>query len=218
MGNDTESTKSGNNSLVKEKFLFDCDHLLTFCSGFSNVNVQDQTDSILEAKLDGLEKRWSKLDVFYGNLMLSPSSEDNAEFKQNAKAQFNACSESFFVCKSHIVDLLRISRGSTTSHNTSFRMSLPGQSTPLQNFGNSIKLPSCDTEIFEGGYEKWPSFRDMFTAVYINGTNCQVVNLFHLRNKTSRDAGAIVKHYPLYDDSLSLLGMHSKLDMKISWT
>lgn len=29
-----------------------------------------------------------------------------------------------------------------------------------------MKLPPCDTEDFHGGYEEWPSFRDMFTAVY----------------------------------------------------
>lgn len=31
-----------------------------------------------------------------------------------------------------------------------------------------LKVPACDTEVFYGGYEDWPSFRDMFTAVYIN--------------------------------------------------
>ncbi|XP_017492540.1 PREDICTED: uncharacterized protein LOC108380658, partial [Rhagoletis zephyria] len=48
-----------------------------------------------------------------------------------------------------------------------------------------IKVPPCDTEVFYGGYEDWPSFRDMFTAVYLNHPKLTPAQkLYHLRNKT----------------------------------
>ncbi|KAI8116229.1 hypothetical protein CVS40_11664, partial [Lucilia cuprina] len=187
------------------KFLFDCDHLLTFCSNFTNVEIQDQTDSILETKLSDLDNRWNKLQISYEKLMIAPSSMISKDLKEKAKVNFNACSETFYSCKSNIMDMLRITRISPTSHNISSRLSLPLQPFPPQSSSIHIKLPPCDTEIFEGSYEKWPSFRDMFTAVYINGTSCpHVVKLFHLRNKTANEAGAFVKRYPLCDDSFEL--------------
>ncbi|XP_070075146.1 uncharacterized protein [Drosophila takahashii] len=35
---------------------------------------------------------------------------------------------------------------------------------------SGCRLPPCDTEVFEGDYLKWPTFRDLFTAVYVNNT------------------------------------------------
>lgn len=85
---------------------------------------------------------------------------------------------------------------------TSSRMSLPLANIPIPVTSNPIKLPPCDTEVFEGSYEKWRSIRDMFTALYINGSNCApVVELYHLRRKTTSEAGAIVKRFPLCDES-----------------
>ena len=50
-------------------------------------------------------------------------------------------------------------------------------------------VPLCDMETFKGDYLKWPSFCDLFTAVYKNN-KClsKVEKLFHLNAKTSVDA------------------------------
>ncbi|KAI8115881.1 hypothetical protein CVS40_11972 [Lucilia cuprina] len=68
-----------------------------------------------------------------------------------------------------------------------------------------LKLPPCDTQEFYGGYEEWPSFRDMFTAIYGNHPRLtQAQTLYHLRNKTKREAGSIVGKYPLSDQNYLL--------------
>lgn len=68
-----------------------------------------------------------------------------------------------------------------------------------------IKVPQCDTDVFKGGYEECPSFRDMFTAVYVNHPKLPCAqNLYHLRNKTKNNAGAIVKRYALCDENFDL--------------
>ncbi|XP_046801098.1 uncharacterized protein LOC111682254 isoform X1 [Lucilia cuprina] len=205
MSNPNLDTVDHTQSLIQDKFMFDSDHLLSFCSNFSNSEIQDQTDSMLETKLEDLENRWTKLEISYERLMLAPISTASKDLKDSAKVNFNACSETFHTCRSNIMDMLKINRITPTSHNITSRMSLPLQAYPPQNSSVNIKLPPCDTEVFAGSYENWPSFRDMFTAIYINGTNCPpVVKLFHLRNKTRNEAGAIVKRYPLCDDSFDL--------------
>ena len=47
-------------------------------------------------------------------------------------------------------------------------------------------VSTCDIEVFSGDHLKWPSFRDLFTAIYINNTLLsKVEKLFHLNAKTS---------------------------------
>ncbi|XP_012162960.1 uncharacterized protein LOC101454079 [Ceratitis capitata] len=68
-----------------------------------------------------------------------------------------------------------------------------------------LKVPACDTETFNWGYEEWPAFRDMFTAIYINHPKLShAQKLCHLRYKTEGKAGAIVEQHPLSDDNFEL--------------
>lgn len=186
-------------------FLFECDHLINFCEQFDQSDITDQTDSVLQVKLNDLEQRWLNLQNAYKNVMLSPKSANVKDFKENAKINFNASSEAYYTARSQIEDILRISGA---QNHQGARQSVLPINLPQSSLDNSpicIKVPPCDTEIFSGGYEEWPSFRDMFTAVYVNHPKLsQAQKLYHLRNKTKGPAGAIVKRYPLCDDNFQL--------------
>lgn len=166
------NTASGGNQTPGplEKLLFNCDHLIMFCSNFENLNVHDRTDSLLDFRLEDLEDRWKKMQGSYECLMLSPEQTNSRDFKENARVNINACSDAYYVARSNILDILRIS---TPSRFANSRLSLPPPAQPqmhptVQNVqtDNSvyIKVPPCDTEIFMGGYEQWPSFRDILTT------------------------------------------------------
>ncbi|XP_073821478.1 uncharacterized protein [Musca autumnalis] len=206
-----DSLKASNSNVVAQSspeldvFLFECDHLVNFCQQFDQSDITDQTDSVLQVKLCDLEQRWVNLQKAYRNIMLSPKSSNVKEFKENAKINFNATSEAYYTAKSQIEDILRMSAAHNQQNN--------GQNVPpaslhqssLDNSNICIKVPPCDTEIFSGGYEEWPSFRDMFTAVYADHKQLsQAQKLYHLRNKTRGPAGAIVKRFPLCDDNFQL--------------
>lgn len=203
-------------SIIHEKFLFDCDHLVNFCSKFEKCDITDQTDSILEIKLEDLENRWKKLQTDYENLMIAPESSNTRDFKENAKVNFNVCSEAYYETRSQILDVLRISSGVRTRSSFARQSVITAsQEQTLSQFQQShnssdnadsyIKVPPCDTEVFKGGYEEWPSFRDMFTAVYVNHPKLtRAQKLYHLRNKTRGSAGTIVKRFSLCDENFEL--------------
>ncbi|KAH8344540.1 hypothetical protein KR059_000207, partial [Drosophila kikkawai] len=72
---------------------------------------------------------------------------------------------------------------------------------PTETFSRGCSLPPCDTEIFDGDYLLWPTFRDLFTAIYVNNSRLTPVEkLFHLNAKTSGEAHAIVSKSPLTND------------------
>lgn len=105
-----------------------------------------------------------------------------------------------YICKAHILDQLKLIQG-TPAKNLSLNHSTQSHSDTSMA---CIKVPPCDTEVFYGSYEDWPSFRDMFTAVYLNHPKLTPAQkLYHLRNKTRGKAGGIVKQYKLCDENFA---------------
>ncbi|XP_073811867.1 uncharacterized protein [Musca autumnalis] len=70
---------------------------------------------------------------------------------------------------------------------------------------HNLALPPCDTDVFEGNFHSWPTFRDLFTAVYIkNSRLSDIEKLCHLVRKTSGEAREIVSKFPLTHRSFDL--------------
>ncbi|XP_059220581.1 uncharacterized protein LOC131995699 [Stomoxys calcitrans] len=198
----------------QDRFLFDCDHLIMLCTYIEKLEIIDQTETLLQVKMEDLERRWGKIQGSYESVMLCPDSRAPTGLKDNARMNFNVCSEAYYVARSHLFDMIRIAASPNPRVQASRlgispddfpppRHSLDNQTGDFS--GICIKVPPCDTEDFKGGYEEWPSFRDMFTAVYVNHPKLtRAQKLYHLRNKTQGPAGAIVKRYPLCDENFEL--------------
>lgn len=73
---------------MKERFIFDWDQLVTFCTKYYDSNIDDQTDSLLEVKLEELEDGWKKLKDAYEILMVSADTVAYPAFKNKAKGNF----------------------------------------------------------------------------------------------------------------------------------
>ncbi|XP_075150927.1 uncharacterized protein LOC142225036 [Haematobia irritans] len=81
----------------------------------------------------------------------------------------------------------------------------------------TVNLPPCDTEVFHGDYSSWPTFRDLFTAIYINNSRLSLVEkLFHLNNKTRGEARDIVRKAPLTNDGFDVAwnGLKTRFENK----
>ncbi|XP_073841583.1 uncharacterized protein [Musca autumnalis] len=190
-----------NSTLAPQKFIFFSDQVITFCAEFGLIPVQDHTGSSLQVELDDLERRWRQLVNVYENEMTSADPTLTKEARGEIHGKFTECCRSYKECKSSILDLINIEHQKLlTSEPKSKEEKVSKSSTSF-----SLKLPPCDTELFNGGYDKWPSFRDMFTAIYIKHPELSPAQrLFHLRAKTRGEANHIVKRFPLTDSNFDL--------------
>ncbi|XP_033243434.1 uncharacterized protein LOC117186581 [Drosophila miranda] len=69
------------------------------------------------------------------------------------------------------------------------------------DFHGGCRLPPCDIEVFAWDYVRWPTFRDLSTAIYVQNPRLSPVEkLYHLTIKTSGDPKAIVGKSPLTND------------------
>ncbi|XP_075159825.1 uncharacterized protein LOC142232979 [Haematobia irritans] len=183
---------------LKKEFIFHSDHLVVFCSSFEDIPT-DYTDSSLEVLKQDLRERWTAVQQFYKRVFLMPDTEIGKEFKESALEKYGNCTKSFHRLMTRILDFQKTLVAPPDLGKTF----MPFENTDTSF--SSIKVPPCDTEDFHGGYEEWPSFRDMFTAVYINHPKLSPVQkLYHLRLKVKGQAATIVRKYTLCGDNFPL--------------
>nr|XP_044248535.1 LOW QUALITY PROTEIN: uncharacterized protein LOC123002433 [Drosophila takahashii] len=109
------------------------------------------------------------------------------------KAKYGYCYSAYERCGAQIADQIAQTPQNPQATST--------PDTPQTYIPSGCHLPPCDTEVFTGDYLRWPTFRDLFTAIYINNPRLTPVEkLFHLNAKTRGDAHNIVANSPLTND------------------
>ncbi|XP_075163362.1 uncharacterized protein LOC142235997 [Haematobia irritans] len=85
------------------------------------------------------------------------------------------------------------------------RLSAPSPAGFDRSHEYAIKLPPCDTDVFYGSYKTWPTFRDLFSAIYIKNPRLSgVEKLYHLNQKTGGEAREIISHVPLVNEGFDI--------------
>lgn len=169
-----------------------------FCSKWSPSLVSDQTEALLNVKIAQLDQNWQMVLETYQAMFLSDSYSNVSE---SVEQKYSKCSDSYQNCKAQMTEALELFKPKAT---------VPSTLNPATAETNSVSSEYFykfhhDTQDFYGGYEEWPAFRDMFTAVYIRHPKLTPAQkLYHLRYKTKGQAGIIVKQYPLSDESFEL--------------
>ncbi|GBP95433.1 hypothetical protein EVAR_68848_1 [Eumeta japonica] len=182
---------------MSEEFIFDSDDLVTFCAHFENIPPEELTDSILEVNLQDLNVHWTTVQRSYKSLCLDRENKIGKEILESARGKYLSCTRAYQKCKAKIMDCQK-----------AFIINAPIQileHTQAEDIFPQVKVPPCDTDNFYGGYEEWPSFRDMFTAVYIDNPRIPPVQkLYYLRLKVQGQASGIIRKYKLCSENFQL--------------
>lgn len=139
MSNDSldDSTTGGENRkmcVVESKFYFYYDHLLMLCSYIEKIDLIQQTESLVQAKMEDLEDRWKKLNSSYESIMLSSDPSVTKEVRDKAKINFNVCSEAYYGSRSRLFDISKIT-SSSDPRVEAFRIGITPNDFPIPRGG-----------------------------------------------------------------------------------
>ncbi|XP_017480692.1 PREDICTED: uncharacterized protein LOC108369973 [Rhagoletis zephyria] len=170
-----------------ETFIRLAESVIEFESDYNSTPATEQNKHGLAIQQDELKALWEKTKVAYDAIINKEgiSKDDIKAIRRKHKGSFSSYVKCMSVMASQSETLVNAEKD------------VQDQSVREHN----IHLPPCDTDVFKGDYLSWPSFRDMFTAIYIlNKRLTPVEKLFHLNQKTQGEAKDIVRKCPLTNE------------------
>lgn len=176
-------------------FILISDALIEFNAEVCGESLSTSSIHSLEVHREELRGIWQRVRPIYESSLkeLLASSDDNTKNDlETLKARYQSTYQTYVSSVTKIGEQIESRRTDSDS--------IPSNaSTP------SIHLPPCDTEPFNGDYLSWPTFRDLFTALYIkNNRLSPVEKLFHLNNKTRGEAREVVRKAPLTNEGFDI--------------
>ncbi|KAH8357356.1 hypothetical protein KR084_010248, partial [Drosophila pseudotakahashii] len=182
--------------LALNQFIDVSDRLSELESRINIPSAVPPTLSVLNIRRDEIREVWVRIKKEYDacTACLVAAGESTADSLPVLKAKYGYCYSAYERCGAQIAD--QIAQTPQIPQSTSTPADPPQTYIP-----SGCHLPPCDTEVFTGDYLRWPTFRDLFTAIYINNPRLTPVEkLFHLNAKTRGDAHKIVSNSPLTND------------------
>ncbi|XP_073814312.1 uncharacterized protein [Musca autumnalis] len=173
--------------------------LVQFGQELADSIIAESTVYALEIHRDELKCIWASKKSLYEKCvdeLSKETSDPKAEGKEDDSEEGNPDIDSINsrYHSSYETYVKIVSKISASIHD---RTNTP-TNTQVKHTSSNFHLAPCDTESFKGDYLSWPSFRDMFSAIYIQNSDLsKVQKLFHLRKKTEGEAFDIVQKCPL---------------------
>ncbi|XP_065356196.1 uncharacterized protein LOC135950589 [Calliphora vicina] len=173
-----------------DSFIKSSDKVVEFEAYLADLPIGSHSICSLDIHKDEILIRWSDFRKSYDKILLDYGSLEEEVTMESIKDRFYKTYGSHVRALSKVKEILD---------------SFPAKDSPISqteapttSYIPNISLPPCDTEVFYGDYVSWPSFRDMFSALY--GNNPRLTNiekLCHLLKKTQGEAHDILKTCPL---------------------
>ncbi|XP_036346108.1 uncharacterized protein LOC118755377 [Rhagoletis pomonella] len=156
------------------------DSVIEFDIEFLGTPTSEHTKHSLKIQQEELKVMWEKAKALFDDLLATESigAKDLSSIRKKGKT----CYAAFVRCMSKINDLSE--KFSKTEK----------EDEDMSATQHNLHLPPCDIDAFKGDYLSWPTFRDMFTAIYIlNKRLTPIQKLYYLSQKTQGEAKEIVK-------------------------
>ncbi|XP_075158073.1 uncharacterized protein LOC142231346 [Haematobia irritans] len=193
-----------------ERFIRANDKLVNFEQQLTDSVITDSSIFALEVHRDELKAIWIAIKSLYEKCVdhfdkqetkLADDGREDDSDSDSATGNTDLDSINSRYHASYDTYVRIVSKLNSNIHERGRLPSIAPPNVPTSNF----HLPACDTESFRGDYQSWPSFRDMFSAVYVkNSSLSKVQKLFHLRKKTEGEAHEIVKKCPLTNSGFDI--------------
>ncbi|XP_060665744.1 uncharacterized protein LOC132798032 [Drosophila nasuta] len=176
------------------KFIAATDRISHFAARLNKASTDSASLYTCQVRRDQMRALWDKVEKEYEACSCVMSDEMTTDELPTIQAKYDYCYILYEQWSAQLSEQIADASQALTP-----RTPVQTQAVPFMSTG--CRLPPCDTEVFGGDYTRWPTSRDLFTAIYIrNPRLSEVEKLFHLNSKTSGEAHAIVTKSPLTNE------------------
>ncbi|SPP89983.1 Hypothetical predicted protein [Drosophila guanche] len=170
---------------ARTKLVAAIDRLTTLEARLTTPGTATPSSAVSKVRRDQLQNMWAKVDAEFEACSLALLCEA-PEVQQKVQDKYGECYEGYERC---VADLIA-------------QIERPELRPPVpQTSQGGCRLPPSDIEVFGADYVRWPTFRGLFTAIYINNPRLSPVEkLYHLSTPTRGDPKAIVEKSLLTND------------------
>ncbi|XP_060644814.1 uncharacterized protein LOC132783576 [Drosophila nasuta] len=176
------------------KFNAATDRISHFVARLNKPSTNSPSLYTCQVRRDQMRALWDKVEKEYEACSCVMSDEMTTDELPTIQAKYDYCYLLYEQCSAQLSEQIADASQALTPRT-------PVQPQAVQFMSTRCRLPPCDTEVFGGDYTRWPTFRDLFTAIYIqNPRLSEVEKLFQLNSKTSGEAHAIVSKSPLTNE------------------
>ncbi|XP_046865643.1 uncharacterized protein LOC124459905 [Drosophila willistoni] len=165
-----------------KKFVFISDKLIQFEVDIHVTSLSDVSVLTLQVRRDQVQALWEKVEQQYEKYEALPDGKDDNSEDIAIQAQYDKCYQVYERCTARLNELIHEASTPPNRHGPT--------SAPAER---GSRLAPIDTEVFTGDYFKWPTFRDLFTAIYISDSRISPVEKLY-------QANLIVAKFPLTND------------------
>ncbi|CAH2083814.1 unnamed protein product [Euphydryas editha] len=148
----------------------------------------------LETRLEQLETLWNEFKEGHKNIILKISKDEDRKIPYFKNEVFETFEEMFINYKSMLKEMLLPFLKSSNSQTTG----VPDITDSNKN--GEIKLPIIKIPTFNGKYEEWQTFYDLFCSlIHNNETLSPVQKLHYLKSNLSGEPEAMLRNFSITD-------------------
>lgn len=179
-------------------FIRESDALIKFGARFNEIRENLHTVFTLEIRAKELNNLWENVKTSYKSCLSFLEHADHADSAdvEATESKYDASFNAYVNCLASINERMRNLNPQDVKPKSNEQS--PTVPVTSDEFDHGFRLPPCNIAVFDSKVTSWPTFRDLFTAVYVNNSRVSpIVRLFALIEKTSGDARDLVSKAPL---------------------
>lgn len=165
-------------------------------------NLERRTFGFYECKITEMTKLWEVFNS--GDTILKEAATEQNETENCpyiVKDRFSAVEERYVDYMAELADGLKATSVPIVPQQTAAENIPQNNQAPVVNVVQHTPLPRINLPTFNGDYNSWRSFHDLFSSVVHTNTNLQPVQKLHyLKGCLSGEAERLLSHIPITNE------------------
>ncbi|XP_045772935.1 uncharacterized protein LOC123872601 [Maniola jurtina] len=155
------------------------------------------TKGYLESRIKSINEYWQTFKQAHQDLIRCTTREQRGNLPYFVNEEFYVQEDVYLYLQGYLKDLLELK---TSSSNRS-----PSVNDTSTSSHVLARLPKIQLPTFDGKYEEWPTFQDLFVSlVHTDAALTNVQKLHYLKTSITGEAAALLKFIEITDDNYSL--------------